>query len=86
MARVFKVDGSEQDLGQEPSLEQLQAAVGGYIETVRIPVSDRVMVVNEEGRLRNLHLNLNPKASLMVRKTIVGDVVVCTQTIDGRLL
>jgi hypothetical protein len=82
MAKLIKVDGTEQDLGLEPSLEQLQAAVGGYLEAVNIP--NEVMLVNEEGRLQGLPQNI--KASLRACQTIVGDVVVCTPTEDGRLL
>lgn len=38
------------------TLEELQALVGGYIETVTL-ASDAVIICNEEGRLRNLPFN-----------------------------
>ena len=39
------------------TLEAFQKAVGGYIETVTV-ASDLCLVVNEEGRIRNLPYNL----------------------------
>jgi|TARA_R110000824_G_scaffold252429_1_gene441207 hypothetical protein len=56
------------------TLEQLQEAVGGNIEPVRVPESDYVtMLVNEEGLLHDLPLN--QLASMIARKGIVGTVV-----------
>ena len=40
----------------ENSLEALQAAVGGYIETITV-TSDACIICNEEGRLLNLPFN-----------------------------
>jgi hypothetical protein len=40
----------------ENSLEALQAAVGGYIETVSMPCG-LVLVCNEEGKIRGLPFN-----------------------------
>jgi len=55
MARLIKMDGTEQELGREPSLEKLQETVGGYIEPVRVRKSGHfmhdVLIVNEEGAL-----------------------------------
>jgi len=56
------------------TLEQLQEAVGGNIEPIRVPESDYVtMLVNEEGLLHDLPLN--QLASMIARKGIVGTVV-----------
>ena len=61
------------------NLEALQTAVGGYIETVLVKwdfedgINPLVLVVNEEGRLKDLHGNLI--ASFIARQWIVGPVV-----------
>lgn len=54
-------------------LHALQAAVGGYIETVTL-AEDAVMIVNEEGLLKCL--NQNALASLVARQQIVGTAVI----------
>lgn len=41
----------------ENTLEALQAEVGGYIETVTL-TTDACIIVNEEGRLRDLPFNV----------------------------
>ena len=56
------------------TLEQLQEAVGGNIEPVRVPESDYVtMLVNEDGGLKDLPINR--LASMIARQGIVGTVV-----------
>jgi len=77
MAKIIQVDGSEKELDQV-DLRSLQAAVGGYIEEVSIPGSSKVMIVNEEGRLK--HLPLNPAASATAMQLIVGDAVICKRS------
>ena len=61
----------------ENTLEALQNAVDGYIETVPmrfIPPDKAVMIVNEEGRLRGL--TMNRTASLYANTLIVGTALV----------
>jgi Domain of unknown function (DUF3846) len=58
----------------ENSLKQLQTMVGGYIESVSLG-DDLVMIVNEDGKAKNLPIN--NIASEMVQHGIVGDVVLC---------
>lgn len=60
-------------------LEEMQKIVGGYIETLRIG-GDRIMVVNEEGKLKDLEVN--EEATHIARcngyaDIIVGDVLIC---------
>lgn len=75
MPQVLRVDGSLEDLPKKPTLEQLQKAVGGYIEKVRLPhQGQRYMYVNEEGLIHRLPLN--PSASNLAQRPLVGDVVV----------
>ena len=66
-------------------LDELNSVVKGYIEVV---VLDRysnndllIMIVNEEGLLENLPVNL--LASQVAQKPIVGDVLVCKSNSDG---
>lgn len=57
----------------DEELHAMQAAVGGYIETVTL-AEDAVMIVNEEGLLKCL--NQNALASLVARQQIVGTAVI----------
>jgi hypothetical protein len=61
------------------TLKELHAIVGGYIEMVFLN-DTTVMVVNEEGKLDELPLNV--RATEIIRQagitdTIVGDALVC---------
>lgn len=80
---IIKTDGTSVDFapknGTDFTLEELQEAVGGYIQIVYIS-STQIMVLNEEGKLKGLPYNHG--ASLIfamagIRDTAVGDVVVC---------
>lgn len=59
------------------SLRELQDYVEGYIEIIRLP-NHNIMVVNEEGRLRRL--KVNPHASLVAQQAIVGNAVLCNDS------
>ncbi len=59
MAKLYKTDGTIEEVkpkNKKWSLEELQAQVDGYIEMVPLTKGTR-MIVNEEGRLRNLPYN-----------------------------
>lgn len=58
----------------ENTLEALQAAVDGYIESVTLIPDKAVMIVNEEGLLRGM--TPNPIASAVANTQIVGPAVV----------
>ena len=79
MARWIKTNGETKEVhpknGTDYSLEELQGFVGGFIEIVRVD-DDRIMVVNEEGKLNGLPIN-GDASKLYGRETIVGDVLVC---------
>ena len=45
------------DVKDEPSLEQAQAFVGGYVEGISFPNGD-YLIVNEEGKLKGLPFNV----------------------------
>lgn len=58
MKVIYKAPGCAPEPRDIPNtLEELQAAVGGYIETVTI-VEDCVIICNEEGRLRGMPHNV----------------------------
>lgn len=52
-ALFFITDGWVKVIDIENTLEAMQEAVGGYIETVTI-ASNCCLICNEEGRIRNL--------------------------------
>ncbi len=56
------------------TLEALQAAVDGYIETVTLVPGRAVMIVNEEGLLRGMAPN--PAASMIAGNKIVGPALI----------
>jgi hypothetical protein len=77
--------------GRSFSLQELQAFVGGYIEIVPVNrgmtvvdaangtqigiTRNQVLVVNEEGRIKDLAEN--SLASLIAAQLVVGDVLLC---------
>ena len=81
--RILYVDGREEFIvpknGTDFSLEDLQIIVGGYIEIV--PLGDeRIMVVNEEGKIHRLPLNVRATCIVNgagIADTIVGNVLIC---------
>ena len=57
MKVIYKAPGCALEPRDIPNtLEELQATVGGYIETVTI-ATDAVIICNEEGRLRGMAHN-----------------------------
>ena len=80
MAKIIKASGEfvaiEPKNGKNFSLEELQSIVGGYIEIVYLS-DGSLMVVNEEGLLKELPYNL--VASGIAGFYIVGDVLLCKE-------
>lgn len=58
----------------ENTLDAFQEAVDGYIETVTLVQDRAVMIVNEEGLLRDM--TPNPIASAVANTQIVGTAIV----------
>tara|TARA_E500000305_G_scaffold99272_1_gene91367 strand:+ start:646 stop:897 length:252 start_codon:yes stop_codon:yes gene_type:complete len=75
MAYLLKVDGTIEQMKWNPSLEELQAAVGGYIEMVRTN-NVGYMYCNEEGKLQGLPVNRAATSMIDFDDVVVGDVVV----------
>jgi hypothetical protein len=73
-AKIIKSDGTEQILDHCPTLAESQKIVGGYIEKIPIRFSNKTLIVNEDGRIKNLPLN--HRASQMFFFPIVGDIIV----------
>ncbi len=85
MAEVIGADGTRirpvPKRGKTFRLEELQAIVGGYIQIIALS-DGRLMVLNEEGKLKNLPPN--HAATELTRDVlcsgdyIAGDVLVCS--------
>ena len=63
----FKIISDSKD---EPTLEQAQEFVGGYVEGITFPNGD-YLIINEEGKLKDLPLN--SEATMMWRATFTKD-------------
>ena len=84
MAQIIKSNGETKTVepknGTDFKLEDLQAIVGGYIQIAYLR-DDEIMVMDDEGKLKEKDLNL--QASLRYRRdvnpydSIVGDVLIC---------
>ena len=74
--KLIKANGTIKTvlMNEDKRLDQLQKAVGGYIELVYLQ-GNKIMVVNEEGLIKRLPYNY--KASKIAGKNIVGDVIIC---------
>jgi hypothetical protein len=69
----IKADGTSSVLPiAEPTLEELQGLVGGYIEVAYLD-KQNILIMNEEGRL--MGLPVNHEASSLTGRYIVGDAV-----------
>jgi hypothetical protein len=66
-ASEFKIIEDSKD---EPSLKEAQEFVGGYVEGITFPNGD-YLIINEEGKLKNLPLN--PEATALWRATFDND-------------
>ena len=66
-ASEFKIIKNSKD---EPSLKEAQEFVGGYVEGITFPNGD-YLIINEEGKLKNLPLN--PEATALWRATFDND-------------
>ena len=66
-AAEFKIIEDSKD---EPNLKEAQKFVGGYVEGIPFPNGD-YLIVNEEGKLRNLPLN--PEATALWKATFDND-------------
>lgn len=85
MAIVIKTDGTKDALQPKDNkvftLEELKSVVGVYIEIVQL-TEDYLMVINEEGKLLDLPINVVAtrvyRASRNTDDFIVGNVLICS--------
>ena len=81
MSKLYKTDGTIEDFnpanGKEFTLDEMQKAVGGYIELVYLP-DNKILVVDEEGMIKQKLFN--KKISEMIMKPIVGNVILCKRS------
>lgn len=85
MALVIKADGTKDALQPKNNkvftLEELKSVVGGYIEIVQL-TEDYLMIINEEGKLLDLPINVVAtrvyRASRNTDDFIVGNVLICS--------
>ena len=79
MAKIIKADGSMVEIqprnGRYFKFRELQKIVDGHIEILTLN-GNEIMVVNEEGKIHDLPLNLQA-TELFGLDVIVGDVLVC---------
>jgi hypothetical protein len=64
------------------TFEESQQIVGGYVQPVYM--EDRTILVNEEGMIHDLPLNLS--ASRMANQQLLGDVIILSLKEAGKLL
>lgn len=84
MAVILSVDGTVTDI-KNTELKYLQNIVGGYIEIIPLQGTDQLLVINEEGKLKDLPVNEIATKMLRacyppVRDFIVGNAVLCKNT------
>ena len=85
-AEILKADGTrtavEPRNGKTFELVQLQEIVGGLIEIIHLQ-DGRLMILNEEGKLKRLALNRIATAlargTILAYDHICGDVLVCEE-------
>ena len=78
----LNVNGTAENF-EDTSLESMQQAVGGYIEIIRFGSQEQMMVLDEEGKLKNKPIN--EVATLLANipgDYIVGDVLIAE---DGEI-
>jgi hypothetical protein len=79
MAKIIRVDGTEEPIEGELTLELMQGVVGGYIEIAYMQ-DGRMIVLDEEGKLKNKPVN--EAATILYNNPndfIVGDIILANE-------
>lgn len=86
MAKIFNTDGTTRDIepknGTDFQLDEMKEIVGGHIELVDLR-DGRLLVINEEGKLYKLDVNLAATTMAHAARAIadwdciVGNVLLC---------
>lgn len=81
-AKIIFFNGTEKSVeprnGTDFGLQELQEIVGGYIECLSL--GDKLMVINEEGKLKDLPMNFvatNIIRNMGYNDYIVGNALLC---------
>jgi len=87
MAIILNIDNTRSDIKPEGSkneltLNQIQKIIGGYAESVRVPNSHNFLLVDEDGLMKRLTINI--EASNLAQRPIVGPAILCVD-IDGEI-
>lgn len=70
------ISNTQPNDSEQFTLEELQSIVDGYVEIVYIEGTEYIMIVNEDGKCRNM--KPNRIASIIYGyDNIVGDVLIC---------
>jgi hypothetical protein len=76
MATLYKTDGSKEVIkpadGKKFQIEELQKLVGGYVERVKLPFDQR-LIVDEDAKLKGKPMNQS--ASLVLHRAMGGETV-----------
>lgn len=62
------------------TLKEMQKAVGGYIELIHLPIENKLLIVNEDGRLLGLARNAAATIKMLENgkfDIIVGNAILC---------
>lgn len=87
MAKIIKANGdvvtTKPKNGKDFQLQELQEIIGGYIEIINLDATNRLMVMDEEGKLKSKPYN-DMATTIMRNETllldvVVGDVLVCSK-------
>jgi hypothetical protein len=84
MAQILRANGTrgtiEPHNGTDFTLDEVRAIVGGRVELISL-YDGRIMLINEEGKLHDLPLNVEATRLFLVERggddVIVGDALVC---------
>jgi hypothetical protein len=78
-AYVLKVDGTRVDLDHQPTLEEAQTIVGGWVEQLPYNSAYGYTIIafgDEEGKLKKKPLNIEASMLVGSGNMVVGDVLV----------
>ena len=73
---VITTDNKFEERLIKGDLQDYQKIVGGYIEILRIPDSDYLMILNDSGRIDNLPVNKLARIISDYPVSLHGDVVI----------
>jgi len=70
------IDDDPSIIEEEVTLAKAQQLVEGWVEVIHMPMHDAQILMNEEGRLKNMQPNL--PATMAAGQSIVGPAILLT--------